>query len=78
VPALAGHHERPLAVVDLAGLGAGDIRQLGLDGAALVVHVFQCLGHGAALAVVIAHEQVESQIGVAHAPGGVQPRDEGE
>ena len=78
VPALAGHDKRPLAVVDPAGLLLRDVRQLRLDGAPLVVHVLQGLGHGATLAVVVAHEQIERQIGIAHAPGGVQARDEGE
>ena len=78
VPALAGHDKRPLAVVDPAGLLLRDVRQLRLDGAPLVVHVLQGLGHGATLAVVVAHEQIKRQIGIAHAPGGVQARDEGE
>ena len=44
VPAFARHHQCALPVVDLGGLGLGDLGQLGLDGAALVVHGLQPFG----------------------------------
>ena len=78
VPALARHHQRALAVVDLGGLRLRDLGQLGFDGAALVVHRFQLRGQAVRLLEVVGHQQVERQLRVAHAAGGVEARDDGE
>ena len=76
VPALSRHHERALAVVDLCGLGLRDLRKLSLDGAALVVHGLQLGCQTLGLGQIVGHEQIERQLGVPHAAGGVEARND--
>ena len=78
VPPLTRNDERALAVVDLGSLDLRDFRELGLDRAALVVEPLELSRQAIRLVEVVGHEQVERQIGVAHAPRGIEARDERE
>ncbi len=76
VPVLPRHHQGPLPVVDFRSLGLRYFGEFGLDGTALVVHRLQAGGQAACRGVVVAHEQVERQLGVTHAPGGIETRNQ--
>jgi hypothetical protein len=72
VPPLARNDESALTVVDFRGLHLRDLGELGLDRAALVVEPLKLGRQAVRLVEVIGHEQVERQVGVAHAPCGVE------
>ncbi len=78
VPTLAGNHQRALAGEHLLGLLGGNLRKLGLDGAALGVHFLQLARKMAGLGEIVAKQQVKRQLGIPHAPRRVEARDDGE
>ena len=78
MPPLARNDERALAVVDFRGLDLRDFGEFRLDRAALVVEPFELGCQAVRLVEVVGHEQVERQVGVAHAPCGVEARNERE
>ena len=78
VPPFAGHHQGALPLVGFGGLGLGDLGELGLDGAALVVDALEALRLLVGLLEVVGEQKAERQLRVAHAAGGVQARDDGE
>ncbi len=78
MPAIARNHERALAVIRFGRLHLGDLRKLRLDGAPLVVNALKLFGKRARLAEIVGEQQAQRQIGIAHAPGRVQARNERE
>lgn len=73
-----GNDESALTVVDFRGLHLRDLGELGLNRAALVVEPLKLGCQAVRLVEVVGHEQVERQVGVAHAPCGVEARNERE
>ena len=78
VPALPRHDERALAVVDLCSLGFRDLRELGFDGAPLVVHGLQLGSQALSLGQVVGHKQIERELRIPHATGSIESRDDRE
>ena len=62
--------------VSFGGLGLGDLGELGLDGATLVVDALEALRLLVGLLEVVGEQKVERQLRVAHAARGVQARDD--
>ena len=78
MPPLARNDERALTVVDFRSLHLRNLGELGLDLAALVVESLKLGRQAVRLVEVIGHEQVERQVGVAHAPCSIEAWDERE
>ena len=78
MPALAGEHQGALTVVHLLSLQGGHFKQLGLDGATMVVHVFELFGQAHGGIYVVGHKHVEGPHRIPHAACSVQSGNDGE
>ena len=76
VPALATHDDCASAVIGLLDLCHGIARKLGLDLAALAIDFLELGGKRARFDRITGKQQVERQLGISHAAGSVQTRDE--
>ena len=76
VPALATHDDCAPAIIGLLDLRHGIACELGLDLAALTVDLLELGRQRACLDRIAGKQQVERQLGIGHAAGGVQARNE--
>ena len=76
VPAFATNHERTLAMVDFRSRLFGALRKVLLNAAAFVVYLIEFGGKALRLFEIVGHQQIERQIGIAHAARCVQARNE--
>ena len=76
VPALATHDDGAPAIIGLLDLRHGIVRKLGLDLAALAIDFLELGRQRACLDRIAGKQQVERQLGIGHAAGGVQARNE--
>ena len=76
VPALAAHDDCAPAVISLLDLRHGIARKLGLDLAALTVDFLELGCQCTCLDRIAGKQQVERQLGISHAAGSIQTRDE--
>ena len=76
VPALAAHDDCAPAIISLLDLCHGIARELRLDLAALAVDFLELSRQRACLDRIAGKQQVERQLGIGHAAGGVQTGNE--
>ena len=76
VPALATHDDCATAIIGLLDLCHGIARELRLDLATLTVNLLELGRQRACLDGIAGKQQVERQLGIGHAAGGVQARNE--
>ena len=76
VPALAAHDDCAAAVIGLLDLCHGIARELSLDLATLTVDLLEFGRQRACLDRIAGKQQVERQLGIGHAAGGVQAGNE--
>ena len=76
MPALTAHDDCAPAVISLLDLRHGIARKLGLDLAALAIDFLELGGKSARFDGVAGKQQVERQLGISHAAGSIQTRDE--
>ena len=76
VPALAAHDDRATAVISLLDLRHGIACELRLDLAALAIDFLELGGKRTRFDGVAGKQQVERQLGISHAAGSIQTRNE--
>ena len=78
MPALASNHQGTLAFKDAFCLFGSNFSKLRFDGATLGVHVFQFGRKVTRFSEIVAHQQIECQLGIAHTSCRIQARNDGE
>ena len=78
MPTFAKDHKRALTRIALRCLFLSNLGKLSLDAAALVVVVFELRCKAHAFRRIVAEEQIERKLGIAHAPCRIESRNERE
>ena len=78
MPTFASNHQGTLAFEDAFSLLGSHFSKLRFDGATLGVHVFQFGRKVTRFSEIVTHQQIERQLGIAHASSRIQAGNDSE